>query len=155
MFSRIGNLIYRSSESKNSASYVNRQSLNLTLDPSGTDFVEYSTNSAYFTDAHSLIPNSDSQTTTTALKLQDSSTPANNFFLSTLLPSVNASASRMDLEFSTVENRPTTMVDFGNGSPDKRTDTEWPQNPVGWCPEGRHSGKQRKFFRPPRLLFRK
>jgi len=84
MFSRIGNLIYRSSESKNSASYVNRQSLNLTLDPSGTDFVEYSTNSAYFTDAHSLIPNSDSQTTTTALKLQDSSTPANNFFLSTL-----------------------------------------------------------------------
>ena len=84
MFSRIGNLIYRSSESKNSASYVNRQSLNLTLDPSGTDFIEYSTDSSYFTDAHSLIPNSESQTTTTALKLQDSATPANNFFLSTL-----------------------------------------------------------------------
>ena len=82
MFSRIGNLIYRSSESKNSASYVNRQSLNLTLDPSGTDFVEYSTNSGYFTEAHSLIPNSESQTTTTALKLQDSAT--NNLFLSTL-----------------------------------------------------------------------
>ena len=82
MFSRIGNLIYRSSESKNSASYVNRQSLNLTLDPSGTDFIEYSTDSAYFTEAHSLIPNSESQITTTALKLQDSAT--NNLFLSTL-----------------------------------------------------------------------
>ena len=85
MFSRIGNFLYHSSSSnKNSISYINKQNENITLDPSGTDYVEYSTDSDYFTEAHSLIPNSETQVTTTALKLQDSSTPANNFFFSSL-----------------------------------------------------------------------
>jgi len=84
MFSRIGNFLYHSSSSnKNSISYINKQNVNITLDPSGTDYVEYSTDSDYFTEAHSLIPNSETQVTTTALKLQDSST-ANNFFFSSL-----------------------------------------------------------------------
>jgi len=84
MFSRIGNFLYHSSSvNKNSISYINKQNENITLDPSGTDYVEYSTDSDYFTEAHSLIPNSESQVTTTALKLQDSST-ANNFFFSSL-----------------------------------------------------------------------
>jgi hypothetical protein len=85
MFSRIGNFLYHSSSSvnKNSISYINKQNENITLDPSGTDYVEYSTDSDYFTEAHSLIPNSETQVTTTALKLQDSST-ANNFFFSSL-----------------------------------------------------------------------
>ena len=85
MFSRIGNFLYHSSSvNKNSISYINKQNENITLDPSGTDYVEYSTDSDYFTEAHSLIPNSETQVTTTALKLQDSSTPANNFFFSSL-----------------------------------------------------------------------
>ena len=84
MFSRIGNFLYHSSSSANinSISYINKQNENITLDPSGTDFVEYSTDSAYFTDAHSLIPNSETQVTTTALKLQDYSTTKNFFFSS-------------------------------------------------------------------------
>ena len=84
MFSRIGNFLYHSSVNKNSISYINKQNENITLDPSGTNYVEYSTDSDYFTEAHSLIPNSETQVTTTALKLQDSSTPANNFFFSSL-----------------------------------------------------------------------
>jgi hypothetical protein len=48
------------------------------------------------------------------------------------------------------------MALSGRGSFDRAiTFTWWPQKPDGLCPLGKHSGKQRRFFRPPRLLFRK
>ena len=74
----IGSQIFRGSVSTNSVSYVNRQNVNVTLDPSGTDYIDYSNNSIYFHDAHGININNEN---TTSLVVNKTSSP---FFLSSL-----------------------------------------------------------------------
>ena len=74
----IGSQIFRGSTNTNSVSYVNRQNVNVTLDPSGTDYVDYSNNAIYFHDAHGININNEN---TTSLVVNKTSSP---FFLSSL-----------------------------------------------------------------------
>ena len=72
IFSSFGSQLFRGSVSTNSESYINKQNVNVTLDPSGTDFIEYSSNSNYFHDAHGININNED---TTSLILNQLSTP--------------------------------------------------------------------------------
>jgi hypothetical protein len=70
-FSRFGSRLFRGSVSSNSYSYINRQNVGASLDPSGTDYIDYSNNNAYFTDSHNINPN-DENTTSLILNNSDS-----------------------------------------------------------------------------------
>ena len=80
MFSRFASQIFRKGGgvNTNSISYINSQSENVTLDPSGTDYIDYSNNAAYFHDAHGINPNDENST---SLVVQKNDSP---FFLSSL-----------------------------------------------------------------------
>lgn len=71
IFSRFGSQLFRGSVSTNSASYINKQNANVTLDPSGTDYIDYSNNNSYFHDAHGINPNNEN---ITSLLLNNSQT---------------------------------------------------------------------------------
>ena len=79
-FSRFGSQLFRNGGTVNSntLSYVNKQSLNLTLDPSGTDYIDYSNNNIYYDEAYSINPNNEN---TTFLTLNQNNAPV---FLSSL-----------------------------------------------------------------------
>jgi len=80
MFSRFASQIFRKGGgvNTNSISYINSQSENVTLDPSGTDYIDYSNNAVYFHDAHGINPNDENST---SLVVQKNDSP---FFLSSL-----------------------------------------------------------------------
>ena len=78
IFSNFGSQLFRGSVSTNSASYINKQNVNVTLDPSGTDYIDYSNNNNYFEDAHGININDEN---TTSLIMQKNDIP---FYLSTL-----------------------------------------------------------------------
>ena len=80
IFSSFGSQLFRGSVSTNSASYINRQNVSVTLDPSGTDYIDYSNNNSYFEDAYGINPNNEN---TTSLLLNNSQT-LNPFSLSSL-----------------------------------------------------------------------
>ena len=84
-FSRFGSQLFRkkggavgSNSNSNSLSYINKQNLYLTLDPSGTDYIDYSDNTIYYTGAYSVNPNDEN---TTFLTLNQNNAPV---FLSSL-----------------------------------------------------------------------
>ena len=78
IFSNFGSQLFRGSVSTNSASYINRQNVNVLLDTSGTDYIDYSNNNNYFEDAHGINLNDEN---TTSLIMQKNDVP---FYLSTL-----------------------------------------------------------------------
>ena len=67
-FSKFASQLFRGSVSSNSYSYINRQNVGVSFDPSGTDYIDYS-NNAYFTDSHNINPNYEN---TTSLILNNS-----------------------------------------------------------------------------------
>ena len=78
IFSNFGSQLFRGSVSTNSASYINRQNVSVTLDPSGTDYIDYSNSNSYFEDAYGINSNDEN---TTSLIMQKNDAP---FYLSTL-----------------------------------------------------------------------
>ena len=71
-FSRFGSRLFRGSRNTNTNSYtyINKQNINVSFDPSGTDYIDYS-NNAYFTDSYNINPN-DENTTSLILNNSDS-----------------------------------------------------------------------------------
>ena len=80
IFSNFGSQLFRGSVSTNSVSYINKQNVNVSLDPSGTDYIDYSNNNNYFEDAYGINLNDEN---TTSLLLNNSQT-LNPFSLSSL-----------------------------------------------------------------------
>jgi hypothetical protein len=82
-FSRFGSQLFRkkggaAGSNSNSLSYIDKQNLYLTLDPSGTDYIDYSNNNIYYDEAYSINPNNEN---TTLLTLNQNNAPV---FLSSL-----------------------------------------------------------------------